>query len=113
MSDYRKFPRVAITRPIRIKTSGGTVVQARMANISQGGVAITYEAPAEIGATLELLFGLPIRGRQVDFKIRAIARYNHLSSRGYIIGLEFVGLDSHESESIREFVAIKRSMKDH
>ena len=112
MSDLRKFPRVVITRPLRIKTSGGTVVQARMANISQGGVAVIYEAPAEIGATLELLFGLPVRGRQIDFKVRAVARYNHLSSRGYIIGFEFVGLDRHESESIREFVAIKRSMKD-
>lgn len=112
MSDLRSYPRVSLNLPVRIRTSSGVIVQARMANISQGGAAVVYESPAEIGATLELSFSLVVRGRQVDFRLRSTARYNHLSSRGYIIGFQFVGIEPEASESLREFVAYKRSMKD-
>lgn len=112
MSDLRRFPRVVINRPLRIKTSSGAVVQARMANISLGGVAVTFEAPAEIGATLELIFSLIVRGRQIDFQTKCIARYNHLSNRGYLIGFEFADLSPEERDGIKEFVAHKRSMQD-
>lgn len=112
MNDLRRFPRVVVTRPVWIRTSSGVVVQARTTNISQGGVAVAFEAPAEIGATLELSFTLVVRGRQVDFRVQGTARFNHLSSNGYIIGFQFVKLDTETSESLREFVALKRSMKD-
>ena len=111
-NDLRKYPRVVINRPIRIRTSSGAVVQTRMANISLGGIAVHYEAPAELGATLELIFSLMVRGRQIDFQVKCIARYNHLSSRGYLIGFEFTGLTPDERDSIKEFVAYKRSMQD-
>lgn len=112
MKDLRNYPRVVINRPIRIKTSSGAVVQARMANISQGGIAVFYEAPAEIGATLELSFSLMVRGRQIDFKLKAIARYNYLSGNGYVIGFEFTDMDTESRNQVKEFVAHKRSMKD-
>ena len=110
--DLRRYPRVQVTRPVRIRTTGGTVVQARTVNISQGGVAVLYEAPAEIGANLELSFNLVVRGREVDFHERCVAQYNHLSSRGYIIGFQFVALDTEARETLREFVATKRSLQD-
>lgn len=112
LTDLRSYPRVSLNLPVRIRTSGGVVVQARLTNISQGGAAVVYEAPAEIGATLELAFSLGVRGRQVDFRVRGIARYNHLSGRGYIIGFQFVDLEPEASANLREFVAYKRSMKD-
>lgn len=110
--DLRHYPRVSVTRPVRIRTSSGAVVQARMVNISQGGVAVQYEAPAELGATLELSFTLTVRGREVDFHERCIAQYNYLSSGGYIIGFQFAALDAGIRETLREFVAIKRSLQD-
>lgn len=112
MSDLRSYPRVRINRPVQVRLSSGSRVQARMVNICQGGMAILYEAPAEIGATLRLSFSLPIRGRAIDFNVESVARYNYLSSQGYIIGFEFKDLDAGQGEHIREFVAIKRSMKD-
>lgn len=112
MNDLRRYPRVAVVRPVWIRTSSGAVVQARSTNLSQGGIAVAFEAPAEIGATLELSFSLTVRGRQVDFRVKGIARFNHLSSNGYIIGFQFVKLDPDLCESLREFVALKRSMKD-
>lgn len=110
--DLRRYPRVSVTRPVRIRISSGAVVQARMVNISQGGAAVMYEVPAEIGATLELSFTLVVRGREIEFHERCVARYNHLSSRGYIIGFQFVALDAEARENLREFVAIKRSLQD-
>ncbi|MBI5040867.1 MAG: PilZ domain-containing protein [Gammaproteobacteria bacterium] len=112
MDDLRHYPRVSVTRPVRIRLSSGAVVQARMVNISQGGAAVLYEVPAELGANLELTFSLVVRGREIQFHERCVARYNHLSSSGYIIGFQFVALDAEARENLREFVAIKRSMQD-
>lgn len=112
MNDLRSYPRVAVVRPVWIRTSSGAVVQARSTNISQGGLAVSFESPAEIGATLELSFSLIVRGQQVDFRVQGTACFNHLSSNGYIIGFKFVKLDTAASENLREFVAYKRSMKD-
>ena len=112
MSDQRRCPRVPVSRSVRIKTSAGTVARARMVNISQDGVALLYDAPAEIGAKLELSFSLVVRGRQVEYRIACVARYNHLSSRGYVIGLQFVALDPETDANLREFIAHKRSMRD-
>lgn len=112
VNDLRRYPRVSVTRPVRIRISSGAVVQARMLNISQDGAAVLYEVPAEIGATLELSFSLVVRGREVQFRERCIARYNHLGSSGYIIGFQFVALDTEARENLREFVAIKRSLQD-
>lgn len=112
MDDLRRYPRVTVTRPVRIRTSSGAVVRARMVNVSQGGTAVLYESPAEIGATLELTFTLVVRGREVEFCERCIARYNHLSSSGYIIGFQFAQLATEALENLREFVAYKRSLQD-
>lgn len=112
MNDLRRYPRVPVVRPVRIRTSSGVVVQARTTNISLGGLAVVFESPAEIGATLELSFSLIIRGRQVDFKLPGKACFNHLSSNGYIIGFHWLGLDGEARESLREFIAYKRSMQD-
>lgn len=112
MADQRQFPRVAVTRPVRIKTSSGAVVQARMVNISQDGMALFYDAPAEVGAQLELSFSLVVRGRVVEYRVACVARYNHLSGRGYVIGLQFADLDRAAGERLREFIAHKRSMWD-
>jgi c-di-GMP-binding flagellar brake protein YcgR len=112
INDHRSFPRVAVTRPVWIRTSSGAVVQARSTNISQGGLAVAFESPAEIGAVLELSFSLVVRGRQVDFRLQGTACFNHLSGNGYIIGFKFTKIDADASENLREFVAYKRSMKD-
>lgn len=110
--DHRRCPRVAIARPVRIRLGSGTVVQARTVNISMAGIAVLYEAPAEIGAVLELGFTLPVRGRDVEFRERGVAIYNYLTGDGYIIGFRFSAPDAAVVESLREFVAFKRSLKD-
>lgn len=111
-AELRRYPRVPITRPVSIRTSSGAVVRARLVNLSQEGVAISYESPAEVGATLELSFTLSIRGREIALRERCVARYNHLSGSGYIIGFQFTELEAGTRESLREFVAIKRSLQD-
>ena len=83
-----------------------------MVNISQDGLALLYDAPAEVGARLELNFSLVVRGRVVEFRVACVARYNHLSSHGYVIGLQFVELEQPAGEDLREFIAHKRSMRD-
>ncbi|MFA7388316.1 MAG: PilZ domain-containing protein [Thiohalobacteraceae bacterium] len=87
MADQRRYPRVPVTRSVRIEIGSGAVVQARMVNISQEGVALRYEAPAEVGARLELNFSLIVRGRMVEYCVACVARYKHLSSHGDVIGL--------------------------
>lgn len=110
--DQRRHPRVPVTRPVRIRTSGGAVVQARMVNISQDGLAVLYDSPAEVGARLELAFSLLVRGKEVEFHERCAAVYNYLSGNGYIIGFQFVQPSAEALENLREFVAFKRSLKD-
>lgn len=110
--EQRRHPRVPVTRPVRIRTSGGAVVQARMVNISEDGVAVLYDSPAEVGALLELNFSLVVRGREVEFRERGVARYNYLSGDGYVIGFQFAGLGAEAADNLREFVAYKRSLKD-
>lgn len=110
--EQRRHPRVPVTRPVRIRTSGGVVVQARMVNISEGGVAVLYDSPAEIGARLELAFTLVVRGREIAFNERCVAVYNYLGSNGYIIGFNFEKLGDQALEALREFIAHKRSLQD-
>lgn len=110
--DHRRYPRVAVARPVRIRTSGGAVVQGRSVNVSVAGIAVLYESPAEVGATLELAFSLPVRGREIEFHVRATAVYNYLTADGYVIGFQFIALAADAAENLREFVAFKRSLKD-
>ena len=111
-SEQRRFPRVTINRPVRIRTSSGTVVQARAVNISEEGIGVFFYAPAEIGATLELAFSLPIRNRTIEIRERCTARFNYLSNQGYIIGFQFVELEAGLRENLRDLVATKRSLQD-
>ena len=109
--EQRRSPRVTINRPVRIRTSSGALVQARLVNISQQGVGVFFTAPAEIGASLELSFTLPMRGRELEIRERCIARYNYLSNQGYIIGLEFANLEAGLRENLRDFIAIKQGLQ--
>ena len=110
--DQRRHPRVPVTRPVRIRISSGAVVQARMVNISEDGVAVLYDSPAEVGARLGLTFTLVVRGREIEFHERCVAVYNHLGSNGYIIGFHFEKLGGEALEALREFIAHKRSLQD-
>ena len=38
--EHRRYPRVPVTRPVRIRTSSGAVVRARLVNISQDGAEL-------------------------------------------------------------------------
>lgn len=110
--ENRRHPRVPVARPVRIRTSGGAVVQGRTVNVSVTGVALLYEAPAELGAVLELTFSLPLRGREVEVRERGVAVYNYLTREGYVVGFRFAAPSAEVAATLREFVAFKRSLKD-
>ncbi len=107
----RRHERVAADRPVTVRAPSGIRVKARLVDISLGGVAIRFEAPADPGTRLELRFLLPVaRNRLKELEVRGVVRHRRVQRDGFVMGLEFEDADVTLQNTIRRYISFRRSL---
>ena len=104
MNGQRKQFRVNVDRAIVIKLSSGKTIQARLINLSTGGLAIRYPAAGEIGAELGLIFQLPEENSLATINTSGIVRHSHVYHEDFITGIEFTQLNEADTQRIAKFL---------
>ena len=107
MNGQRKQLRVTLDRAIVVKLSNGESIQARLVNLSMGGLAIRYPAAGEIGAELGLIFQLPDEDALATISTRGIVRHCHVHHQDFITGIEFIQLAEADSRRIAKFISAR------
>ena len=80
-----------------LREEGYIEIQGRCADIGHGGMGTVLTAEVEKGEVLSLEFQLP--SSPESFLVRAIVRYR----RGFVHGLEFLGLSAEQQATIDAF----------
>jgi len=108
-SDNRAEVRVNLDRPMLLRLSSGETVKVRMINLSPGGLAFEYPAPAEPGATFSLLFQLLNGSEVINIQAEGIAEHSHVKSTSFVTGIQFTKISAEDVNIIEEFVEYKLS----
>ena len=98
-------------RNIVVTLSSGRAIQARLVNLSTGGLALRYPAPGEIGAQLSLQFQLPSNEAPATLAVKGIVRHCHVHHEDFITGIQFVELDEQANTAINRFIESKKSTR--
>ncbi len=100
----RNTARVTLDRPMLIRLSSGETIKVRLINLSCGGLAFEYPAPAELGATFKILFQLDSKKGIVNIQAEAVATNSHVRTESFVIGVEFTRISEEHAEIIETFV---------
>jgi c-di-GMP-binding flagellar brake protein YcgR len=98
----RRFTRHRADFPLRatsLREDGYAEIRGRCGDIGRGGMGTVLTAEVAAGEVVSLEFRLPTFPQ--SFAIRAIVRYR----RGFMHGLEFLGLSSDQELAINAFCA--------
>lgn len=110
MTELRSHDRVLLDRAIAVQLSDGKIIQARLFNLSAGGLRNLYPAPAESGATLGLHFQLPDNSNEpVTIHCKGTVRHTHVHLEFILSGFEFVEISEQDRAVIRQFINRKRA----
>ena len=108
-AENRNNARVNLDRPIFIRLSCGETVKARLVNLSVGGLAFEYPAPAENGAALCVLFQLAKKAEVINIQAEGIAVHSHIKSESIVTGIQFTKISDEHASIIEDFVEYKLS----
>ena len=100
----RAHPRAPFVTLATLQRSGGTTADARLEDISEGGVLLVAKEQYPAGENVRLRFGLPISGRV--FAVNAVVRWSRTGRGAPASGLEFVDLPDAARVEIRQYVAL-------
>ena len=98
---HARAPYVALATLQRDK---GAAADARIEDLSEGGVLIVAREPYTAGEVLRVRFGLPISGRVLT--VPAVVRWSRTARGAPVIGLEFSALPDPARVEIRQYVAL-------
>jgi hypothetical protein len=96
----RRYARHRVDLPVKarvLRAEGYVEVLGRCSDVGRGGMGIVLTAKVAAGEVLSLEFHLP--GRTEASLVRAIVRYR----KGFIHGVEFLGLSAEQQEMIDGF----------
>ncbi len=111
MEEKREQGRVRIDRRATIRLSRGLRVVVRTVEISGSGMSFRYEAPAEIGALLEIELGIPAPGGIQAIKVQGKVFHSHLIGNEFHSGIKFVSLGDAERLAILRFIKVKERQR--
>jgi hypothetical protein len=100
----RAHPRAPFVTLATLQRSGGTAADARIEDLSEGGVLLVAKEQFPTGESVRLRFGLPISGRV--YAINAVVRWSRTGRGAPASGLEFVELPEAARLEIRQYVAL-------
>jgi c-di-GMP-binding flagellar brake protein YcgR len=98
----RRYSRHRADFPLKatsLSEDGYNEIRGRCGDIGRGGMGTVLTAEVQAGEVVSLEFALP--NSTEAFSIRAIVRYR----RGFMHGLEFLGLSSAQETAISSFCA--------
>src|SRR5262249_14203722 len=98
----RRYSRHRADFPLKatsLNEHGYNEIRGRCADIGRGGMGTVLTAEVQAGEVVSLEFALP--NSTEAFALRAIVRYR----RGFMHGLEYLGLSTAQEESISAFCA--------
>lgn len=98
----RRHPRYRADFPLKAKAlreNGYLEIQGRCSDIGQGGVGTVLNGEVPPGEVVSLELRLPARAQSLV--VRAIVRFQ----RGFVHGLEFLGLSHEEQLAVNNFCA--------
>lgn len=104
MNGQRKQARINLDRAIIVKLTNGSSIQARLVNLSLGGLAIRYPAAGEPGAELGLIFQLPEENSLATISTKGVVRHYHVHHEDFITGIEFTALKEEDTQRIAKFL---------
>lgn len=110
--DKRRHARVHCGYPIRIVTPRGMRVTGRMRDLSESGLAFTFEASAAAGLRLDVTFSVLLPGGSRTVKAETRVVYSRLSSDKYLIGVEFSSITSDNLETIKAYVDYRQKPRN-
>lgn len=99
----RVFPRAPYTALCSLAVDARTI-DAKIEDISEGGVLVVAEEQCAPGSTLRLKFALPISGRVVE--VPSLVRWSRASRGLRATGFEFKALGAAALAEIRQYVTL-------
>jgi hypothetical protein len=100
----RVHPRAPYAALATLQRDRGGANDARIEDLSEGGVLLVTRETYAAGETLRVRFGLPISGRVLA--VPALVRWSRVARGAPVIGLEFGELPEAARTEIRKYVAL-------
>jgi serine/threonine-protein kinase len=100
----RNFARAPYVTLATLQRERGPATDARIEDLSEGGVLLITSTPYTAPETVRLRFGLPISGRVIT--LRATVRWSRTARGAPATGLEFIELPDAARSEIRQYVAL-------
>jgi serine/threonine-protein kinase len=100
----RVHPRAPYAALTSLQRTSGASNDARIEDLSEGGVLVVARETYAAGDTLRIRFGLPISGRILA--VPALVRWSRVARGSPVIGLEFKELPDAARKEIRQYVAL-------
>jgi hypothetical protein len=100
----RVHPRAPYAALATLQRTTGASNDARIEDLSEGGVLLVTRETYAAGETLRVRFGLPISGRVLA--VPALVRWSRVARGAPVIGLEFRELPDAARSEIRQYVAL-------
>jgi len=106
----RAFPRAPFVTVATLQRSNGATADARLEDLSEGGVLLVAREQFPPGESVRLRFGLPISGRV--FAVNAVVRWSRTGRGAPATGLEFMDLPDAARGEIRQYVALMSNARN-
>jgi len=105
--EKRVHSRRALRVAARVTVTGGTEVEVRTSDISEGGLGVVAPVNPSIGTKFRVRFGLPNGAYQpitIDVQVTVVRSILARLEGGFMIGLLFTPLDKAGLEAIRKYI---------
>lgn len=100
----RVHPRAPYAALATLQRDRGAAIDARIEDLSEGGLLLVTRDSYAAGETLRVRFGLPISGRVLT--VAAVVRWSRVARGAPVIGVEFKELPDAARTEVRKYVAL-------
>ena len=104
MANRRRYPRVPVNRPARIRVAGGPALPCQLMNVSSRGAALFFSTALAAGTMVRLRMNLPTNGERLIIRLPAVVRQSHLLGESHLIRVEFIKPPLIAVQAILEFM---------
>jgi hypothetical protein len=108
-TNRRRYPRVPVNRPARIRVAGGPPTPCQLMNISPRGAALFYSTPLAAGVPVWLRVSLPASRERLTLKLVGVVRQAHLLGESHLIRVAFINPPLPAVRAILEFMQSRGS----
>ena len=98
------LPRAPYVTMASLLRDGQSAIDAKIEDISEGGVLVVVGEPCTPGATMRLRFALPMSGRVVE--VASVVRWSRATRGTRATGFEFTGTPEWAKAEIRQYITL-------